>query len=246
MRVALFADIHANMPAFEACLAAASKLNVDRLALLGDLVGYGPDPEAVVARAAKLVADGAVAVLGNHDQAALAGARDFNAAAAEAMVWTRAQLSEGSKRFLASLPLEVRSDDVLYVHADASDPGAWHYVTDSAGASRSLSNCQAQVTFCGHVHVPALYCQSSAGKMTSHFPVTGVSVPLFSQRKWLAVLGAVGQPRDGNPAAAFAVYDAETRALTYHRAAYDTDSVAQRIRDAGLPESLAARLGRGR
>lgn len=246
MRVALFADIHSNMPAFEACLAAASKLNADRLALLGDLVGYGPDPEAVVMRAAALVAAGAIAVMGNHDQAALAVARDFNATAAEAMAWTRAQLGEGSKRFLASLPLEVRSDEILYVHADASDPGAWHYVTDSTGASRSLSSCQAQVTFCGHVHVPALYCQTAAGKMTSHLPVSGVAVPLFSQRKWLAVMGAVGQPRDGNPAAAFAVYDTQTRALTYHRAAYDVESVAQRIRDAGLPVSLAVRLGRGR
>ena len=246
MRIALLADIHANMPALEACLTAASKWNVQRLVLLGDLVGYGPDPEAVAQRAAALVADGAIAVLGNHDKAALDGPRDLNSTAAEAMAWTREQLSETAKQFLADLPLEVRSGDMLFVHAEASAPAAWNYVTDVEVARNSLAGCHAQATFCGHVHVPALYCLSAAGKMTSHAPVSGVSIPLLAQRKWLAVMGSVGQPRDGNPASAFAIYDTDSRALTYHRACYDVDSVAQRVRDVGLPESLADRLKRGR
>lgn len=246
MRIALISDIHANLPALEACLAAAARLQVDKLALLGDFVGYGPDPEAVINRVRPLVEAGAIAVLGNHDMAVLKPARDMNATAAEAIAWTRGQLSEASKSFLAVLPFEVRSDDVLYVHADASDPAAWHYVTDGETARASLAGSDAMLTFCGHVHVPAVYCLSATGKMISHAPVQDVAMPLLAHRRWLAVLGAAGQPRDGNPAASFAVHDTAERSLTYRRAPYDVDSVAQRIRALGLPDSLAARLLEGR
>ena len=162
------------LPALEACLAAAQRLAADRLAFLGDFVGYGPDPEDVINRVRPLVEAGAIAVLGNHDLAVLKATRDMNATAAEALAWTRAQLSEASKSFLAGLPFEVRSGDMLFVHADAANPAAWHYVTDVAAARASLSACSATVTFCGHVHVPAVYCLSSAGKMTAHAPVQGV------------------------------------------------------------------------
>jgi predicted phosphodiesterase len=246
MRFALLSDIHANLPALDACLSAIAGMNVGRLAFLGDFVGYGPDPEAVLNRIAPLLQEGAIAVLGNHDKAVLAPTRDMNSAAAQAIAWTREQLSDASRSLLATLPMEVRSDDALFVHADASDPAAWHYVTDAEAARASLSGCRAQVTFCGHVHIPAVYCLSATGKVIAHVPVTGVAIPLLAQRRWLAVLGAVGQPRDGNPAASFVVYDTALRSLTYHRAPYDVESVSRRIRDAGLPSSLADRLVRGR
>ncbi len=246
MRIALLSDIHANLPALEACLAATARHDAGRLAFLGDLVGYGPDPEAVVSRVAPLVQEGAIAVLGNHDQAVLVSARDMNTVARQAIAWTCERLSGASKSFLGALPLEMRSGDALFVHADASDPPAWNYVVDGESARASLSSCQARVTFCGHVHVPAVYCLSHAGKMTSHAPSPGVAIPLLSQRRWLAVIGSVGQPRDGNPAACFAIYDTEQRNLTYHRAPYDFESVSRRIREQGLPEALAARLERGR
>jgi predicted phosphodiesterase len=246
MRIALISDMHANLPALEACLAAAARLQVEKLAFLGDFVGYGPDPEAVINRVRSLVEAGALAVLGNHDMAILKPSRDMNATAAEAIAWTRAQLSDASKSFLAALPFEIRSGDVLYVHAEASDPAAWHYVTDADTARASLAGCDAMLTFCGHVHVPAVYCLSATGKMISHAPVQDVAVPLLAQRRWLAVIGSAGQPRDGNPAASFAVYDTAERTLTYRRAPYDVDSVAQRIRALGLPDSLAARLLEGR
>jgi predicted phosphodiesterase len=246
MRVALIADVHANLPALEACLAAAERFGAGRLAFLGDFVGYGPDPEAVISRVKPLVEAGAIAVLGNHDMAVLKPARDMNPVAAEAIAWTRRQLSEEAKSFLAGLPFEVRSGDALYVHADASDPAAWHYVTDAESARASLAGCSAAVTFCGHVHVPAVYCLSAAGKMISHRPVQDVANPLLAQRRWLAVLGSAGQPRDGNPAASFAVHDTAERTLTYHRVPYDVEGVSQRIRSLGLPDSLAERLLKGR
>lgn len=246
MRIALISDIHANLPALDSCLAAAERLHAEKLAFLGDFVGYGPDPEAVIRRVRPLVQDGAIAVLGNHDLAVLKPSRDMNSAAAEAIAWTRTQLSTESASFLASLPFELRSADMLFVHAEASDPAAWHYVTDAETARASLTDCSATVTFCGHVHVPAVYCLSSLGKMISHGPVEDVEIPFPPQRKWLAVIGSAGQPRDGNPAASFAVYDTEQRTLTYHRAPYDVESVSQRVRALGLPDSLAERLLRGR
>lgn len=246
MRIALLSDIHANLPALDACLAAAERIGADRLAFLGDFVGYGPDPEAVVTRVRPLAEAGAIAVLGNHDLAVLKPSRDMNATAATAIAWTRTQLSESAVSFLAGLPFECAQQDLLFVHAEASDPAAWHYVTDAEAARASLAHCDATVTFCGHVHVPAVYCLSAAGKVVSHVPVTGVSTPLLAQRKWLAVLGSAGQPRDGNPAASFAVYDTAQRTLTYHRAPYDVEGVAQRVRALGLPDSLAERLLKGR
>jgi predicted phosphodiesterase len=246
MRIALISDIHANLPALEACLAAAERLEAGKLAFLGDFVGYGPDPEAVIDRVKPLVAAGAIAVLGNHDMAVLKPPRDMNPVAAEAIAWTRGQLSGDAKSFLAGLPFEVRAGDVLYVHADASDPAAWHYVTDAESARASLSGCSAMVTFCGHVHVPAVYCLSATGKMVAHRPVQDVANPLLAQRQWLAVMGSAGQPRDGNPAASFAVHDTQARTLTYRRAPYDVEGVAQRIRSLGLPDSLAERLLKGR
>ncbi len=246
MRIALLTDIHANLPALEACLDAAGQLGAERLAFLGDFVGYGPDPEAVLRRVMPLVQSGAIAILGNHDKAVLVPTRNMNSSAAQALDWTRKQLSDEAKSFLATLPLEVRSGDILFVHADASEPAAWNYVTDADMARASLTNCQAQVTFCGHVHVPALYCLSATAKIIVHAPATGVAIPLLSHRKWLAVIGSVGQPRDGNPGASFAVFDTDTRALTYHRAPYDVESVSRRVRALGLPDSLAERLLRGR
>jgi predicted phosphodiesterase len=246
MRIALISDIHANLPALEACLSAAGRLNAVKLAFLGDFVGYGPDPEAVVERVRPLVEAGAVAVLGNHDQAVLKSARDLNSTAAKVIDWTRSQLSEPSKSFLSGLPYEVRSGDLLYVHSEASDPRAWNYVTDAETARTSLSRSDATVTFCGHVHVPAVYCLSPTGKITAHRPVQDVATPLAAHRKWLVVLGSAGQPRDGNPAASLAVYDTASRTITYHRAPYDVESVSRRMLALGLPDSLADRLLKGR
>lgn len=242
MLLALLSDIHANLPAFEVCLAAAASQGAERLVLLGDFVGYGPDPEAVVQRVMPLVEAGAIAIKGNHDAAALRQDTGMNPTAAQAMAWTREHLSPTARQFLSALPMEVSDGSHLFVHSDGSDPAAWHYVTDVQSAGASLDATRAHVTFCGHVHVPALYCKMGAGKITAHRPTTGVAIPLSSQRQWLAVCGSVGQPRDHNPAASFSIYDTATRALTFHRAAYDVERVAQRIRDADLPESLAARL----
>jgi diadenosine tetraphosphatase ApaH/serine/threonine PP2A family protein phosphatase len=244
--IALFADIHANRQAFEACLAAARERGAERMVLLGDYVGYGADPEWTVTTVMELVDKGAVAVLGNHDNAVGDTGEDLNVEAQVAMEWTRGELGVPERRFLANLPLTAEEEGRLYVHADARRPRSWIYVADAAEAARSIEATPAHLSFCGHIHRPALYSMSITGKMTAFTPTTGVAVQLLPGRRWLAVLGSVGQPRDGNPAAAYLMLDTVRREITWCRAAYDIEAAAARIRDKGLPPRLAERLFIGR
>lgn len=246
MRLALFADIHANRQAFSACLEAARRRDAERIVCLGDIVGYGADPEWAVDTVMDLVDNGAIAVRGNHDNAIGIPSESMNAAAQAAIEWTRGRLSAPQRQFLAGLPLTREEDDRLYVHSEASDPSRWRYVQDSSDAARSLEASDAHVTFCGHIHAPALYSMSAAAKMTRFVPINDVPVQLLGGRRWLAVIGSVGQPRDGNPAAAFAMYDTQTRELAFCRAPYDVEAAADRIRANGLPRWLADRLSAGR
>lgn len=245
MLLGIISDIHANALALEACLAACTALSVERLVFLGDLVGYGPDPEEVTQRVAGLAGHGALCLMGNHDAAALGARTGMNDAAAAAIDWTRPRLSAASLDFLGRLPMRAEEGDMLFVHADASRPENWNYVTDPASAMRSLLATSQRVTFCGHVHRPQVYCLTATAKVIAHTPATDVAVPLSPQRQWLAVAGSAGQPRDGNPAASFLTYDTAQRLLTFRRVAYDHDAAAQRIRAAGLPEQLALRLLNG-
>jgi diadenosine tetraphosphatase ApaH/serine/threonine PP2A family protein phosphatase len=244
--LALFADIHANRQAFAACLEAARARGAERLVLLGDFVGYGGDPEWAVDTVMGLVEQGAIAVRGNHDHAIATPSENMNPAARAAIDWTRGRLGAAQRRFLAELPWTHEEDDRLYVHSEASNPRRWRYVQSAADAARSMISTPAQVTFCGHIHQPALYSMSLTAKMTSFVPTSGIPVQLLKGRQWLAVAGSVGQPRDANPAACFLTFDTKSREITYCRVAYDIEAAAKRIRDAGLPLWLAERLSQGR
>jgi diadenosine tetraphosphatase ApaH/serine/threonine PP2A family protein phosphatase len=243
---ALIADIHANKQAFTACLERVRELGADRIVLLGDYVGYGADPEWSVRTVMRLVDESALALIGNHDHA-VSDTRDHMTLNAQiAIEWTRCQIGAPERQFLAGLPLTVRDGERLYVHADASAPQLWNYVTSPQDAYRSLAATDARVVICGHVHQPALYCLSAVGKMTAFRPVTGVPVPLLARHRWHVVLGSAGQPRDGNPAASFAMLDTNHQEITFCRAAYDVEAAAAAIRDNGLPLALAERLTVGR
>jgi diadenosine tetraphosphatase ApaH/serine/threonine PP2A family protein phosphatase len=246
MLIALIADIHANMLALRACLDRVTALRAEKIVFLGDLVGYGAEPEETVETIRSLHERGATVIRGNHDQAAFSARDDMNETARLAIQWTRENLSDAAKNYLASLPMTAEENGCLYVHAEASAPASWKYVTSPVEARASLAATHAAITFCGHVHVPALYCVSATGKLTVHAPTTDVAVPTGIHRQWLAVIGSAGQPRDGNPAAAFATYDTAERILTFRRVSYDAESAAARVRDAGLPDVLAQRLLRGR
>jgi diadenosine tetraphosphatase ApaH/serine/threonine PP2A family protein phosphatase len=185
-------------------------------------------------------------VRGNHDSAIGTTTESMNAEAQAAIEWTRGRLNGAQRRFLAELPLALREEDRLYVHSEASSPARWHYVQTTADAARSIVATESRITFCGHIHRPALYSMSSAAKMTSFVPSSGVPVQLLGGRRWLAVLGSVGQPRDGDPAASFAMFDTISREITYCRVPYDAEAAATRIRENGLPFWLADRLLVGR
>jgi len=244
--LALFSDIHANRQAFAACLEAARSRGAERLVLLGDYVGYGGDPEWTVDTVMNLVDNGAVAIRGNHDHAVISMSGSMNAEARAAIEWTRTRLNAVQRRFLSELPLRLDEEDRLYVHSEASQPSHWRYVMAASDAARSLMATSALVTFCGHVHRPAIYSMSVTAGMTSLAPAAGVPVQLSQGRRWLAVVGSVGQPRDGDPAAAFALYDTISRQITYCRVSYDVEAAARRIMDNGLPVWLADRLFAGR
>ncbi|MGJ4950753.1 metallophosphoesterase family protein [Bradyrhizobium sp. HKCCYLS20291] len=246
MLLAIFTDIHANRQAFAACLEAARARGAERLICLGDIVGYGADPEWSVDTVMEMVGNGGLAVRGNHDNAVSTASETMNAEAQAAMEWTRGRLSAEQRRFLAELPMSVGDDDRLFVHSEASSPLRWRYVQSSADAARSMIATEAAVTFCGHIHRPALYSMSATAKMTSFTPTANMPVQLLRGRQWLAVVGSVGQPRDGDPAASFVTFDTKTRELTYCRVPYDIETAAQRIRDNGLPPWLAQRLSMGR
>jgi diadenosine tetraphosphatase ApaH/serine/threonine PP2A family protein phosphatase len=245
MRIALLSDIHGNREAFTACLEHARRAEIDRFVFLGDYVGYGADPGWVVDTIRAEVEHGAIAILGNHDAALSTGTTGMSDHAATAIDWTRTQLDAGQREFLAGLPLTVTEADRLYVHANAFAPGEWGYITDLYSASRSIIATRAHVTFCGHIHVPALYHMSMTGKFASFDPVDRIEIPLSSQRRWLAVIGSVGQPRDHNPAACYAVLDDERNVLTYIRVPYDVENTARKILEAGLPIALSYRLFEG-
>jgi len=155
-------------------------------------------------------------------------------------------LNDAQRAFLAALPLTHREGHRLYVHANAWAPAHWGYIQGPIEAELSLRRTDARITICGHTHIPAIYGMSPAKPAVGHTPAIGVAVPLLRSRHWLCTIGAVGQPRDGNPAAAYALLDDVSDTLTTVRVPYDVESAAQKIVAAGLPPRLAARLHLGR
>lgn len=246
MKLALFSDIHSNLEAITACLAHAQSLGANRYAFLGDLVGYGADPVAVLDLIEQYAADGAAVVLGNHDAAAIGRPIDpLNANAEAAIAWTRTQLGDKQRSFLESLPLTVRDDNILFVHASAAAPERSIYITSPREAEKSIRAGNAGYIFCGHVHEPRLYYMGAGGLPMPFRPVPGTPIPIGTHRQWLAIVGSAGQPRDHSNKACYALADLERARMTFFRVAYDHDSAAQKIRSAGLPERLARRLERG-
>lgn len=245
MRVALLADVHANAEALAACLAHARRAGAERHVFLGDLVGYGPDPVAVLDAVMRSVASGGVAVAGNHDVAVISDATMAGRMGPEiqrGIDWTRQQLGPAQLDFLRGLPLAVEESDRLYVHANAWDPPGWEYVLGPLDAGRSFRATRCRWIFCGHAHDPALYHVSPRGRVEPFLPVAGVGVPLGPRRRWLAIPGSCGQPRDRNPAASYALLDVEKSFMTWFRVPYDHERTARKIRAAGLPESFGKRL----
>ena len=246
MKTAVLTDLHANREAVEAVLEDARRRGVDQFALLGDFVGYGADPGWVVDTVRALVREGAVAVMGNHDQAVVRGVSPgMRPEPAKVIGWTRERLSEDQIAFLASLPMTQQLGDHFFVHANAWAPDGWAYIQERADAVRSLQATDARYTFCGHMHEPRLFHLSGTGKAGHFTPTPDVAIPVPPHRQWLVIPGSAGQPRDGNPAACYAVFDAARNELTFHRVPYDHQAAGAKILAAELPQRLAWRLEEG-
>jgi len=253
MKIALLADIHANLHALDACVAHARGQGARQFAVLGDLVGYGGQPGAVVERVAQLVqTDAALVVRGNHDAAALAPPATVQTLGDQSAQWTAPLLERQHRDFLAALPLTARlGPDALLVHASADSPERWHYVVDGNAAERSMSaathmDIAIRYVFSGHVHEQSLYFLTPTAKLMRFAPQPGVPVPVPPHRQWLAVVGSCGQPRDGDVRAMYALFDDVACTLTFHRVPYDHLAAAAAVRAGGLPDFFADRLEYGR
>jgi predicted phosphodiesterase len=243
-RIAILADVHANREAFDAVIERLDTVRPDQIIVLGDLVGYGPDPAYVVDRAKQLMERGAICLLGNHDEAVEKGPGGMNEYARDAIRWTQAQLSADQKAFLKAMPMLHFHSDVQFTHASAAR-GDWPYIRDAAAAAKCLEATVARTVICGHTHVPAVFYAASGAKPTRFTPIDNKPAPLFAGRRQVVVAGSVGQPRDGNPAACLAVLETQAREITMLRVPYDSTLTANKVTKAGLPSWLGHRLQTG-
>jgi predicted phosphodiesterase len=239
VRVAVLSDIHANLVALDTVLAEIP--SVDEIWHLGDVVGYGPHPDAVVARLQDL---GAVGVRGNHDAAALGGLEieSFNVDARRAAEWTRATIRDETRAWLAAQPETLEREGFLLVHGSPRDP-IWEYVTSTPVARASMAAMSTRAGLHGHTHLPAAYVEDD-GRLETMSPGSGSTLS-FDGRRVLLNPGSVGQPRDGIPTASWMMLDTDAGSATWWRTAYDIAAVQAAMTEAELPERLVARLAYG-
>jgi diadenosine tetraphosphatase ApaH/serine/threonine PP2A family protein phosphatase len=247
VRYLIVSDIHANLEAFEAVLAAAPPSTWNRLIVLGDLVGYGAAPNAVIDRVREL-APFAI-IRGNHDKAAcgIEDASNFNHIARVAAAWTGDTLTPENREYLRALPAGPMTidDRVEICHGSPFDED--HYIFDADDAWRAIETGERQLCLFGHTHLPVVF--QRAGESFEGFVPEGdedVTIRLEPGVRYVVNPGSVGQPRDGDPRAAFAIYDSEEATLELRRVPYPVDAAQRRIIGAGLPASLANRLAVGR
>ncbi len=239
MRYAVMTDIHANREAFDAVMVQASQHAVDQWVFLGDMVGFGPDPGYVVDKIESMVAQGAVAIRGNHDRFLPTDPAQLNPAARRVVDWTVDRLNARQKLFLSERPLTSRLGDMLFVHAGAYAPQDWPYIKGAQEAERSFASTDARLTLCGHSHVPHLY--SLGGQIAAHNIVKDVVISLATDQRWLAIVGAVGMPRDGRAVGHYCILDPDKAEISFHETPYDAEKTAQKIRAVGMP--LARHFG---
>jgi predicted phosphodiesterase len=240
MRVAVISDIHANLHALEAVREAIDQEALDEIWCLGDLVGYGPQPDACCEWSAGHTA---FCLAGNHDLGVLGtlDIADFTDDAAAAAIWTRGVLSETARTYLAELPSSGEREEVGLFHASPRDP-VWEYVLTREAAEAAIQDSGFAITLVGHSHVP-LAIPDDPRLPFGHAP--GGTVTELDGARWLLNPGSVGQPRDGDPAAAWLLLDLDEGRASFLRAEYDVERTQAEIRDHGLPDALAERLAHG-
>jgi predicted phosphodiesterase len=241
MRILVFSDIHANLSALEAVLASAGQ--IDAAWCLGDLVGYGPDPNECIQRVNDL--PNLKCILGNHDAAALEqiDPATFNPEARQALHWTQNTLSEFSLSFLRHLPERIDLEEVTLVHGSPRQP-VWEYLLDTYNATRCFDFFQSQHCFVGHTHLPIIY-HLPAERRLARLVLPEANCQVSLEPRMIINPGSVGQPRDRDPRAAYIIYDPEEFTCDFHRVEYEVTSVQQRMKVLGLPDRHIQRLTQG-
>jgi diadenosine tetraphosphatase ApaH/serine/threonine PP2A family protein phosphatase len=240
MRIALFGDIHANLEALEAVLQDATEQGCTDHVCMGDIVGYNADPYACL----EIVrSKNWPVVKGNHDEDASGdhSLESMNPVAASALEWTRQQLSEDQRAWLRNIRMVRQVEDFTVVHSTLDQPQSWNYVTNKFDAMSNFSYQFTNLCFHGHTHVPRIFIRDSRVA-----EVEGDSIVIEPGMKYFINTGSVGQPRDGDWRACYAIYDIPTATVSFRRVEYDLATTQQKIRAAGLPEVLAERLAEGR
>lgn len=244
MRYAVISDVHSNVVALEAVLEALSTAAIDHYLCLGDIVGYGPRPNQCCDLIREL---DCTCVRGNHDEAAvdLSKAEWFTAPARACIIWNHHQLRPDNLEFLASLqPTEIIADEITLCHGSVPDPD--HYTVTPLDALLSFAAMTTPLALFGHTHYAEWFSFSPADPLPQEHPHPfGGRCPLEGSARYLVNPGAVGQPRDGNEQAAFAIYDDQTQEVLLQRVPYDIERTMQQMRDAGLPDSMWTRLRLG-
>ena len=242
MKYGVIADIHSNLQALTAVLQRSRELGVDQYICLGDVVGYNANPCECLEILQGL--ETKAFIKGNHDEYAASDSAltGFNPQAARVVEWTRNHLSVGQKKWLAALPYQCNLDlKVMLVHATLDMPSKWGYIFDKWHAAASFNYQRTQVCFFGHTHLPMAF--DKFGQINT---LNYEEIELEPAHKYLINVGSVGQPRDGDPRASFAVYDEDEHKVTLHRVPYDLEACQKAIFDAKLPHRCAARLSKGR
>ena len=229
MKYAIISDIHANLEALKKAMSIIDEKRVDEIICLGDVVGYGANPNECVDIVRRLCS---AVVLGNHDEAALdpAGPHDFNPIAQKAIEWTAQQLTEENRSFLSSRPMWVKKEGIRLVHSSPRSPELWDYVVNAEDAVEAFRHFEEKICFIGHTHVPGIFSHHGRAKSISAI------------EQYLVNVGSVGQPRDGNPMLAFGIFDSTAWEYELIRSVYDIQVAADKILDAGLPRELGYRL----
>jgi len=237
VRLAIVSDIHGNLEALDAVLEDLERRRPDRTLCLGDFVGYGASPNECIERLRPRIAG---AVIGNHDCAAVGRLRltYFNSDAAEAARWTDQRLTPDHRDYLLALPYRIREGGALLVHASPTEPEGWHYVLSPADADEEMEAYEESVCFIGHSHYAGAFERSERGVRYTRDP----ELLLAPGRRYLVNVGSVGQPRDGDPRAAYVLWDTARGTLHHVRVEYDVAEAGRRIVEAGLPRFLADRL----
>lgn len=241
MRILVISDIHANLTAFDAVLESAGKF--DEIWCLGDTVGYGPDPNECILRLRKL--PHLTCLIGNHDAAALGNIdlNTFNREAKSSIQWTQKVLTDESREFLMSLPERVIVDSVTLAHGSPRSP-VWEYLLDPVSAFENLAYFSTDLCVIGHTHIPVIF-QKPDDQVEMAGELIKDGEGFYVEGRMFLNPGSVGQPRDHDSRAAYAIYNPETRAWISHRVEYDVQSVQDRMRQAGLPSRLINRLEEG-